>query len=116
MTKLKYECGNSEYLFTSRKTGKPLSTVRRPFASACEKVGIKNFRFHDLRRTFGSRLALAGIDLNRIKELLGHASIKTTEIYLHADSKDIRDAVEILCPYQPKSGKNEDNLLPICVC
>jgi len=94
LIKWKEENNNSHFLFTSSKTGKPFKTVRKSWDSACKAANIKNLRFHDLRRTFGSRLALAGVDLNRIKELLGHASVKTTEIYLHADSKDIHNAVE----------------------
>ena len=113
LMRLKERNLNSECLFTNSKTGEQLKSVRRRFDDALQAAKIENFRFHDLRRTFGSRLALAGVDLNRIKELLGHASIKTTEIYLHAELKDIREAVEVLCQNQPKSGKKRGNLLHI---
>jgi len=113
LTLLKRRSGNSQHIFTNTKTGEPLKSVRRSFDDALQAAKIQNFRFHDLRRTFGSRLALAGVDLNRIKELLGHASIKTTEIYLHAELKDIRDAVEVLCQNLPKSGKKQGDLLHI---
>jgi len=114
LIKWKEENKNSHFLFTSSRTGKPFKTIRKSWESACKKAKIQKLRFHDLRRTFGSRLALAGVDLNRIKELLGHASIKTTEIYLHADSKDIHNAVEALCENRPKKGKKQDDLLHIC--
>jgi integrase len=110
---LKEGSRNSQYLFTNSKTGGQLKTIRRVFDAACRDAKIQKLRFHDLRRTFGSRLALAGVDLNRIKELLGHASIKTTEIYLHAELKDIREAVEVLCQNPSKSGKNPGDLLHI---
>jgi integrase len=113
LIKLRSDNRNSPYLFPSSKTGEPFKTIRKSFEKACSEARVHNFRFHDLRRTFGSRLALAGVDLNRIKELLGHASIKTTEIYLHADSKDLREAVEVLCQDLQKTGKKQHNLLHI---
>jgi excisionase family DNA binding protein len=113
LLKVKRENPHSSFVFTSPKTGGPFKTIRKCFESACKKAEIQKLRFHDLRRTFGSRLALAGVDLNRIKELLGHASIKTTEIYLHADSKDMREAVEVLCQDLQKTGKKQHHLLHI---
>ncbi len=111
---LRSTSGNSTFLFTNPKTGQAYKTIRKHFETACEEAQLRNFTFHDLRRTFGSRLALAGVDLNRIKELLGHASVKTTEIYLHADSKDIQDAVEVLCQKKLKTAEKQDHLLHIC--
>ncbi|MGB2906318.1 MAG: site-specific integrase, partial [Candidatus Aminicenantaceae bacterium] len=114
LQQMKSESRKTSFLFTSPKTNQPFKTIRKAFGDACREAQILNFRFHDLRRTFGSRLALAGVDLNRIKELLGHASIKTTEIYLHADSSDIREAVEVLCPNHPGRLDNREHLLRIC--
>ena len=67
--------------------GEPLKDVRRGYASALKAAGIENFRFHDLRHTFASQLAMGGVDLNTIRELLGHSDLKTTLIYAHL-SKD----------------------------
>ena len=44
---------------------------------------IKNFRFHDLRYDFSSKLVMAGVDLNTIRELSRHADIKN-DVALHA--------------------------------
>src|SRR6185369_6432170 len=53
---------------------------------ACREASITDFRFHDLRHTFGTRLAEAGVDVVKIKELMGHASIVTTMRYIQVAS------------------------------
>jgi hypothetical protein len=54
------------------------------------EANITDFRFHDLRHTFGTRLADAGVDVVKIKELMGHASIVTTMRYIHATDQGKR--------------------------
>lgn len=47
---------------------------------------------HMLRHTFASNMANAGIPLSHLAQLLGHESIKTTQIYLHADNQQVRNS------------------------
>jgi integrase len=84
------------YVFYDQKTGKPYGDVKRSFNSACRRAGIKDFRFHDLRHTFGTRLAWKNAPIIDIKELMGHSSVKVTERYTHSFEEQKRNAVNLL--------------------
>ena len=53
--------------------------VSHKFKKEVRRLGIKNARFHDLRRTFGLNLIKQGISIYKVSKLLGHSSVKTTE-------------------------------------
>ncbi|MHC4322256.1 MAG: tyrosine-type recombinase/integrase [Planctomycetota bacterium] len=55
----------------------------RAFRRTAKNAGIEDFRFHDLRHTFATRSAQAGVDLYKISKLLGHKDIKMTQRYSH---------------------------------
>lgn len=71
--------------------------VKRSFKTACNKAGIENFRFHDLRRTFATTLLYSDVNIKTIQNMLGHSSIMMTERYLANDSKKELDAINKLC-------------------
>jgi integrase len=60
------------------------SAVRKRFKRARDSAKLRPLRFHDLRRTYGSLLAAAGIDLVSIQSVMGHSALSTTSRYLHA--------------------------------
>ena len=53
--------------------------VSHKFKKEVRRLGIKNARFHDLRRTFGLNLIKQGMSIYKVSKLLGHRSVKTTE-------------------------------------
>ncbi len=82
------------YVF--HRNGRKINSIKDGFKSALKKAGIEDFRFHDLRHTFASRLVQRGIDLYVVKELLNHSSIMVTQRYAHLRLENMKKAVEIL--------------------
>jgi site-specific recombinase XerD len=91
---LQARAGNSEYVFLSMRTNEPLKGNRHWFDDAVEQAGVKDFTWHCLRHTFGSRLAAHGVDLRRIQLLMGHKDIKMTARYTHLSQPDLLAAAE----------------------
>ena len=79
-------------------TGQPLTknvaqvAVKRHLTRA----GLWRASAHKLRHTFGTRLAEAGVDLLVMKDLLGHATVATTQIYAHVAQRRLREAIDKL--------------------
>jgi len=73
----------SGLVFPSDITGKPLVGIKRQWANLMKAANVTGFRFHDLRHDFASRLAMKGVSLYEVKDLLGHSSITMTERYAH---------------------------------
>jgi len=73
-----------------------ISRVRREWRAALKKSGIPKLRFHDLRHTVFSRLIEKGEDIETVRDLAGHASIKTTQRYLHSNDRRKKKAIEKL--------------------
>lgn len=62
---------------------RPLEDIKKGWGPMLRSAKIRDFRFHDLRHHFASRLVQAGVDLNTVRELLGHADIKMVLRYAH---------------------------------
>ncbi len=85
----------SSYVFCAAG-GSFWHNLSRKWYPALKRAGLQNFRFHDLRHTFCSRLAMAGVDILMIKELAGHKTIAMTLRYSHLSPHHQRQAVERL--------------------
>jgi integrase len=90
--------GADRPVFAHSDGTKKRQTVGTGFEGACKRAVIVDFHFHDLRHTFASRLVQAGVPLNRVAELLGHADLKMTLRYAHLAPANLVDAVKTLDP------------------
>jgi integrase/recombinase XerD len=80
------------WLFEGRVPGSPytIRSAQMVFQSAAEKAGIrKHVSMHTLRHSFATHLLEQGTDIRFIQELLGHSSVRTTEIYTHVSKRHI---------------------------
>jgi integrase len=78
--------------------GEALEGTKTSWNSLVKAAKVDEFRFHDLRHTFASKLVMAGVDLNTVRELLGHADLKMTLRYAHLAPEHKAAAVAKLVP------------------
>ena len=90
----------TDWVFKNSRTGAALCDVKKSFAAACVDAKIDNFRFHDLRHTFGTRLADTGADPFVIAEIMGHSDLRMTKRYCHATDHRKQGAVERIADYR----------------
>ena len=98
LDELKQATPTSPWVFSApRQPSKRLApgnfTSRGPWKEALKATGITDFHWHDLRHTFGSRLALKGVGMLEIMKLMGHSSLRQTERYAHLSPDHLRDAI-----------------------
>jgi integrase len=79
-----------DLVFAHPETGKPLdrSKLVRRFKAALARADVRQITFHELRHTFGTRMAANGVALRRLQYWMGHADIKTTQVYAHYQPDD----------------------------
>ncbi|MFN3265107.1 MAG: tyrosine-type recombinase/integrase, partial [Aquificaceae bacterium] len=85
----------TDYVFLNSQ-GKPYGRqgYRRAFKNACKKAGLQDFRFHDLRHTFASWVAMKTKDIYLVQRLLNHQKIDTTKRYAHLTQEYMVNALE----------------------
>lgn len=87
--------------------GTPLHGYKHWFDPAVEEAGLQDFTWYCLRHTFASRLAMAGVDLLTISELMGHKTIQMTKRYAHLAPAHNQAAVDRLVTFQSESSSEE---------
>lgn len=76
--------------------GDRLDNVKNSWTSILETAAIQNFRWHDMRHDFASKLVMKGVPLNTVRELCGHADLNTTLRYAHLAPDHKADAVALI--------------------
>lgn len=95
------------YLFINPHTGKPYFSIRKALLRAAAKAKVSQRIYHHLlRHSFGTHSAEAGVDLRALQAIMGHSTIKVTEIYTHMGGEFIRREGAKFDHYISKS-KNE---------
>ena len=87
--------GNIGYVFKDNNQQRILD-FRYDWAALLEDASITDFRFHDLRHHFASKLVMASVDLNTVRELLGHSDLKMTLRYAHLAPEHKAAAVNLI--------------------
>ena len=92
-----------KFIFLSKDPLKrnPSSMIRKAFEKTLKEADIENFRYHDLRHTCASHLAMNGATQNELMEILGHRSPAMSKKYAHFSQKHISKVMQ----------KNSDNLI-----
>lgn len=77
--------GDDDLVFAHPSTGNALdgTKVSRRFKEACEDAKVHVIKFHNLRHTFGTRMAAKNVPMRMLQEFMGHADSKTTQVYVH---------------------------------
>ena len=99
------------YVFRSARGGGRLHrrTIQKIVMLAAEKAGIKKpVHPHTLRHSYATHLLENGTDLRVIQRLLGHSSVKTTELYTHVSSAAIKKVISPLDRMMPTSPENTE--------
>jgi len=83
-------------VFPSPRGGGKFDNCKKAWVALMKDAQIENFRWHDMRHDFASQLVMKGVDLNTVRELMGHADLKMTLRYAHLAPEFKRAAVEML--------------------
>lgn len=85
--------GGTPLLFPRRDGQEPID-IRKAWENARERAGIVDFRFHDLRHSAASYLAMNGASQLEIAEVLGHKTLQMVKRYSHLSEDHTRSVVE----------------------
>lgn len=103
----------AEYVFPGRGGEGHRSDIKNDWAAVCEAAGIVEARIHDLRHTYASVLASAGLSLPVIGALLGHTQPATTARYSHLFDDPLRAATERVGAIVTGHGKPSAEVIPL---
>jgi integrase len=88
--------------------GRAVKKWQTAWEGALRRAGIKDLRWHDLRHTAASWLVQAGVELDVVKDVLGHESIQTTLRYAHRDTGAKRRALDAIAAHIGHNSSEDD--------
>jgi len=88
--------GDKGYVFKAENETH-IQDIKKGWEALLTRAEITDFRFHDLRHHFASKLVMASVDLNTVRELLGHKDLTMTLRYAHLAPEHKAAAVNLLC-------------------
>ncbi len=94
LSEIKAKADPSPYVFPGKNQNQPLKEIKSFWRGVCRQASLDDFRIHDLRHTYASILASAGLSLPVIGALLGHTQPNTTARYSHLFDDPLREATE----------------------
>ena len=109
-----------DYIFPGKK-GR-LSPPQRIFKRIAEKIGVPNLRIHDLRHSFAGFASQANLSTKEIASLLGHASVRSTERYLHISNQreagaaeNVAEIINLAINSSSKAGVDQNEIVNMTV-
>lgn len=84
---------HKDWVFPSKNGMNPID-IKSLWETAIKKAGIEDFRFHDLRHSAASYLAMSGASMNEIAEVLGHKTLQMVKRYSHLSDAHTARVVE----------------------
>jgi len=107
--RVKARCNSpSSYIFGDGKTAP--KDFKNSFKSSCKNAGLENCRPHDLRRTFGTRCAMAGVPPKTLQKWLGHEHIETTmKYYVQISVEFEQEAIERLLDFRKNDSQGDSS-------
>jgi integrase len=103
---------DSMHVFPGRKAGQPIQQIRTAWEFVVDRAELKDVRIHDLRHTFASILASAGVSLPLVGALLGHTQPTTTARYAHLYDDPLREATERVGAFVTNASKPAAPVVP----
>jgi integrase len=105
--------GQTGYVFKTRKRKQlEARNVLRSFFKARDEAGLTDFRWHDLRHSWASRLVQEGCDIYVVQRLGRWKSISMVERYAHHNTRSLRKGIELLGCERPSDLLTHNKMLP----
>lgn len=111
-----YGFGTLEYVFPGRNGGVySKMSASKVYRAACARVGVVDSGIHTLRHSFATHLIESGHDIEIVRRLLGHGSVKTTQRYTHISMRYMSDVKSPLDEGMAEAGESRRKLYKLAV-